>query len=133
MTIESRYLRGFQKLNPPSFEGGKIDPVAAEAWFKAIETIFRYMNCSAEYQVHCATFMLNGDTHFWWKTPHKTFNPGEGLVLWEQFREAFLLKYYPVVSDIQNSTAFLLLKQEDRSVEDYDIDSTSWHVLLLNL
>ena len=30
MAVESRYLKDFQRHNPPSFDGGKIDPVAAE-------------------------------------------------------------------------------------------------------
>ena len=30
MTVESRYLKGFQGQNPPSFEGDKIDPIGAE-------------------------------------------------------------------------------------------------------
>ena len=30
MTVESRYLRDFQRHKPPSFDGGKVDPITAE-------------------------------------------------------------------------------------------------------
>ena len=64
MTMESRYLKDFQRHNPPSFDGGKIDPVAVENWLEAMETTFFYMNCPLEYQVHCGTYMLKGEDHF---------------------------------------------------------------------
>ena len=44
MTVESRHLRDFQKYNPWSLDGGKIDPVAAEASLEATEIAFNYMN-----------------------------------------------------------------------------------------
>ena len=62
--MEARYLKDFQRQNPPSFEGGKIDPIAAENWLEAMETTFFYMNCPLEYQVHCGTYMLKEEAHF---------------------------------------------------------------------
>ncbi|XP_022927108.1 uncharacterized protein LOC111434045 [Cucurbita moschata] len=50
MTVESRYLRDFQRHKPPSFDGGKVDPIAAENWLEAIETTFHFMNCPLKYQ-----------------------------------------------------------------------------------
>ena len=64
MTVESCYLKDFQRQNPSSFEGDKIDPIAAENWLEAMETAFFYINCPLEYQVHCGTYMLKGEAHF---------------------------------------------------------------------
>ena len=50
MTVESRYLRDFQRHKPPSFDGGKVNPIAAENWLKAIETAFHFMNCPLKYK-----------------------------------------------------------------------------------
>ena len=44
-----------------------MDPVAAEVWLEAVETTFMYMKCPPEYQVHCETYMLKGEAHFWMK------------------------------------------------------------------
>ena len=80
MTVESRYLKDYQRQNPPSFKGGKIDPVAAKNWLEAMETAFFYMNCLLEYQVHCGTYMLKGETHFLWKGAKKMIAPhGESI------------------------------------------------------
>ena len=65
MTLESRYLRDLQRHKPPSFEGGKLDPIAAENWLEAIETTFHFMNCPPKYEVHCGTYMLKGEAYFW--------------------------------------------------------------------
>ncbi|XP_058784046.1 uncharacterized protein LOC131658809 [Vicia villosa] len=42
---EYRALGKFQKNNPPTFEG-EHEPDKAQAWLKAIEKIFRVMNCT---------------------------------------------------------------------------------------
>ena len=52
MTMESHYLKDFQRHNLPSFDDGKIDPVAAEIWLEAMETTFFFMNYPLDYQVH---------------------------------------------------------------------------------
>lgn len=121
-TIESRYLKDFQRYKPPTFDGGKMDPVAAEVWLEAVETAFIYMKCPPEYQVHCGTYMLKGEAHFWWKGAQRAITPEEGYISWNQFKEAYLCKYYPVVARHKCQTAFLELKQGDKTVEDYDLE-----------
>lgn len=54
---EFRYLEKFQRNNPPIING-KYDPDAVQEWLKAIEKIFRVMNCSEEQKVHFGTHML---------------------------------------------------------------------------
>ena len=121
-TIESRYLKDFQRYKPPTFDGGKMDPVAAEVWLEAVETAFIYMKCPPEYQVHCGNYMLKGEAHFWWKGAQRAITPEEGYISWNQFKEAYLCKYYPVVARHKCQTAFLELKQGDKTVEDYDLE-----------
>ncbi|XP_023520576.1 uncharacterized protein LOC111783989 [Cucurbita pepo subsp. pepo] len=121
MTVESRYLRDFQRHKPPSFDGGKVDPIAAENWLEAIETVFHFMNCLQKYQVHCGTHMLNGEAHFWWKGAQKTIIPQGEFITWCQFKDAYLHKYYPITARVKMQTSFLERKQGDRSVEEYDL------------
>ncbi|XP_022929326.1 uncharacterized protein LOC111435938 isoform X3 [Cucurbita moschata] len=110
MTVESCYFRDFQWYNPTSFNGDKVDHAAAETWLEAIEAIFLYMNCPPEYQVHCGTYMLKGEAHFWWKGARKTITPVGGYISWNQFKEAYLCKYYPTVARLKCQTTFLKLK-----------------------
>ncbi|XP_022957288.1 uncharacterized protein LOC111458730 [Cucurbita moschata] len=120
MTIEARYLKDFQRQKPPSFEGGKIDPIAAENWLEAMEKAFFYMNCPLEYQVHCGTYMMEGEAHLWWKGAKKMIAPLGEPISWPQFKEAYLRKYYPVAARMKLQAPFHELKQGDLSVEDYD-------------
>ena len=64
MTVESRYLRDFQRHKPPSFDGGKVDPIATENWLETIETTFHFMNCLLKYQVQSGTYMMKEEAHF---------------------------------------------------------------------
>ena len=121
-TIESRYLKNFQRYKLPTFDGGKMDPVATEVWLEAVETAFIYMKCPPEYQVHYGTYMLKGEAHFLWKGAQRAIKPKEGYISWNQFKEAYLCKYYPVVARHKCQTAFLELKQGDKTVEDYDLE-----------
>ena len=110
MTVESRYLRDFQRHKPPSFDGGKVDPIAAENWLEAIETTFHFMNCPPKYEVHCGTYMLKGEAHFWWKGAQKTIVPQGEFITWCQFKDAYLHKYYPIIARVKMQAAFLALK-----------------------
>ena len=120
--VESHYLKDFQRYKPPTFDGGKMDPVAAEIWLEAVEIAFMYMKCPPEYQVHCGTYMLKGEAHFWWKGAERTITSEGGYISWNQFKEAYLYKYYPVVALLKCQTAFLELKQGDKTIEEYDLE-----------
>ena len=54
---EFRALGRFQRNNPPVFEG-EHEPDKAQAWLKAIEKIFRVMNCTDAQKVQFGTQML---------------------------------------------------------------------------
>lgn len=44
------------------------------------------------------------------------------LISWNQFKEAYLYKYYLVVARLKCQTAFLELKQGDKTIENYDLE-----------
>ena len=64
MTREQKFIRDFRKHDPLTFEGKEIDPMAAEAWVKAIETISGHMNCPEDQKVNYASYILKGEAHF---------------------------------------------------------------------
>ena len=85
-----------------------------------MEKVFFYMNCPLEYQIHCRTYMLEGEAHLWWKGVKKMIAPLGEPISWCQFKEAYLCKYYPVAARMKLQEAFHELKQGDLFVEDYD-------------
>ncbi|XP_022967883.1 uncharacterized protein LOC111467258 isoform X2 [Cucurbita maxima] len=121
MTREFKYLRDFRKYDPPVFEGKTIDPVLVESWVESIETIFEHMKCPEDQKVKCASFMLKGEAHFWWKTAQQTLrkeDEDEEPICWHEMKRAFIHKYYPAVNWYNNREAFLHLKQGNMTVED---------------
>ncbi|XP_050897099.1 uncharacterized protein LOC127103906 [Lathyrus oleraceus] len=70
---EFRALGKFQRNNPPSF-GGVYEPDKAQECLKAIEKIFRVMNCSDAQKVQFGTHMLEKEAEDWWRNTIKIFD-----------------------------------------------------------
>ncbi|XP_050889202.1 uncharacterized protein LOC127094404 [Lathyrus oleraceus] len=70
---EFRALRKFQRNNPPTFEGAH-EPDKAQEWLKAIEKIFRVMNCSDAQKVQFGTHMLEKEAEDWWRNIVQRFD-----------------------------------------------------------
>lgn len=127
MTREQKFIRDFRKHDPLTFEGKKIDPMAAEAWVEVIETTFGHMNCPEDTKVNCTSYMLKGEVHFWWKTAQRTLKGGEKdeePICWHEMKRALFHKYFPLVNQYQNEAAFLNLRQGNKTVEEYDLELT---------
>ncbi|XP_022926224.1 uncharacterized protein LOC111433405 [Cucurbita moschata] len=107
MIVECCCLKDFQKHKPPSFNGGKVDPIVADNWLEAIETTLYYMNCLLEYQVHCGTYMMKGKVHFWWKSAQRIIAHKKSFITRCQFKEAYLRKYYPVTAKCSSTHPFI--------------------------
>ncbi|XP_058747129.1 uncharacterized protein LOC131620127 [Vicia villosa] len=65
-------LGRFQRNNPPVFEG-EHEPDKAQAWLKAIEKIFRVMNCTDAQKVQFGTHMLEKEAEDWWNNTLQRF------------------------------------------------------------
>ncbi|MQL68335.1 hypothetical protein Taro_000607 [Colocasia esculenta] len=81
----------FQRINPPRFNGTP-DPDEAENWVKAMERIFRVMQCSEREKVLLATFQLDRDARAWWETASRQL-PNINIE-WDEFLELFNTKYF---------------------------------------
>ncbi|XP_057452366.1 uncharacterized protein LOC130744192 [Lotus japonicus] len=108
----------FQRNNPPTFEGA-YDPDKAQAWLKAIEKIFRVMNCTGTQKVQFGTHMLEKEAEDWWDNTVQRFE-GDGMeITWDLFKGAFLEKYYPEDVCGKKEIEFLELKQGNGTVAEY--------------
>lgn len=87
-------LGKFQRNNPPTFEGDH-EPDKAQEWSKAIDKIFRDMNCSDVQKVQFGTHMLEKEVEDWWRNTVQRFDEDGIEVTWVLFRDAFLEKYFP--------------------------------------
>ncbi|KAM0892448.1 hypothetical protein ACQ4PT_025752 [Festuca glaucescens] len=113
-------LRQFLRLKPPSFHGS-ANPLASEDWLKEVEKIFEVMLCPDEEKVTLAIFMLQGGASDWWRV-HKNKYTEDFVVTWKIFKEEFYRKYFPESVQRKMELEFLQLKQEIKSVAEYEIE-----------
>ncbi|GMH17776.1 hypothetical protein Nepgr_019617 [Nepenthes gracilis] len=67
-----------------------------------------------------ATHKFKGEAHHRWEMREKGFNMPDREISWEMFEAAFLEKYFPANLRGQKEEEFLRLRQENRSVAEYD-------------
>ncbi|XP_050896661.1 uncharacterized protein LOC127103447 [Lathyrus oleraceus] len=83
---EFRALGKFQRNNLPTFEGAH-EADKAQEWLKAIEKIFRVMNCSDAQKVQFGTHMLEKEAEDWWRNTVQRFDEDGIEVTWALFPE----------------------------------------------
>ncbi|KAL8115441.1 hypothetical protein AgCh_022076 [Apium graveolens] len=110
-----------QAVKPPEFKG-EVDPVAANIWLKEMEKAFVLTKVSEELKTDYASYFWKNDSNYWWESTRAL--EGEGHILWARFTELFLEKYFPDYLQSQMEMEFLELKQEDRSVTEYEANFT---------
>jgi hypothetical protein len=82
-------------MKPPTFEEAK-EPLAADAWIKAIEAKFSVFTlpCSEECKASFAALQLRGAALLWWET-FKSVIPEGHLITWAEFKWAFEEHHIP--------------------------------------
>ncbi|XP_042012001.1 uncharacterized protein LOC121760386 [Salvia splendens] len=112
--------RHFLKQNPPQFDGLE-EPPKVEAWIRALERIFDFMECTDKKRLACVTFQLTGHADFWWDTKRRTMNPARREALtWNEFKEEVYNKYIPMRYSQAKIVEFHTLKQGSMTVTEYD-------------
>ncbi|KAH6814101.1 hypothetical protein C2S51_023119 [Perilla frutescens var. frutescens] len=111
----------FMRHNPPTFNG-KGDPLTAERWIRALEKIFRFLQCTDKEMVTCGLYQLVDDADFWWESIRRTISEADWeLFTWEDFKIILYQKYIPAHYQHQKANEFWNLKQGNKSVADYDL------------
>ncbi|XP_020208616.1 uncharacterized protein LOC109793559 [Cajanus cajan] len=116
--VAPNWLEQFQRNHPPTFKGG-YDPDAAMNWLTEIEKIFNVMDCPLTQKVKLATFMLTANAHFWWEGALRRMIDGGVHLNWDNFKKAFLEKYF--LDDVRSrkEMEFLELNQGNNTVVEY--------------
>ncbi|XP_038904225.1 uncharacterized protein LOC120090569 [Benincasa hispida] len=99
---------------------GMTDPMNAERWINQLEKCFNVMRCPEDRKVNLATFLLQKRAEEWWKVLRNR-GRGKGEPNWEEFREIFDEKFYPLSYHDTKRYEFLQLIQRDTTVVEYDI------------
>ena len=113
----SSNLQRFKTHHPPTFkEGG--EPMEADHLFWKVCKILEAMeNTSDAMRIRLATFQLEGESQLWWDWV-KALRNLEAM-MWEEFHELFIGKYFPASARQVKAWEFLELKQGTMTVLKY--------------
>ncbi|GMH03676.1 hypothetical protein Nepgr_005515 [Nepenthes gracilis] len=98
---------------------GEPDPIKAENWIRRLEKTFKFIKCSEEEKVKCATFKLYGEADHWWIIKKKFLNQEMEVITWDRFLEVFNEKYIPKSFREKMEEEFICLRQGGSSVAQY--------------
>ncbi|KAJ4974099.1 hypothetical protein NE237_007273 [Protea cynaroides] len=115
----SRLVERFLKLKPREFNGKPADPLWMAHWVDKIERNFMMMTLNEEEKVLCATFMLKGDAHHWWRSTRAYLLTKHAQLTWDIYKETFFEKYFPRSFKDSIEREFLSLYQGQMTVDAY--------------
>ncbi|XP_058189892.1 uncharacterized protein LOC131307415 isoform X1 [Rhododendron vialii] len=108
-------LREFQKQNPPVFRGWP-EPKLAEYWLSQMERILNSMSITDDQtRVSLAASQLEEDAVQWWRLIDRTLT-------WQEFRDLFIDKYFPLIFRHALENDFLQLVQRGITVTEYEAE-----------
>ena len=114
-------FKAFKSIQPPEFKGFG-EPVEARSWLKEMEKSFEIIGVAEGQKTVFATYLLKEEANHWWESK-KAMEPA-GVVTWERFTELFLEKYYPEHMENKMEIKFLELKQNNKTVAEYEKEFT---------
>ena len=110
-------LKRFRKHHPPKFTGGG-DPMVADRWFMQVEKVLEVMKITSDTtRIRLVAFQLEGEAKVWWNSA-RTSRDLETMI-WVEFQELFMGKYFPDTARHAKAQEFLELKQGAMTVMDY--------------
>ncbi|WMV50061.1 hypothetical protein MTR67_043446 [Solanum verrucosum] len=116
-TTSGERVRDFMRMNPPVFHGSKVDEDPQE-FIDEVCKILTIMDVGACEKAELVAYQLKGVAQIWfdqWKG-----EKGNGyVVLWEEFKLAFLNRFFSLELREAKLVEFMNLKQGAMSVRKY--------------
>ncbi|XP_058002880.1 uncharacterized protein LOC131179895 [Hevea brasiliensis] len=98
---------------------GTVDPLEAEQWLEGMDRVFKKLHCTEELKFKYSVSLLQEDAYAWWKTiPYSLVEPP--VLSWDNFLREFRQKYVPDAYVDQKLQEFLSLKQDSKTVAEYE-------------
>ena len=92
--------------------------MVADHWFRQVEKMLEAMEITFDaIKIRLAAFQLEGESQVWWDWI-KTSRDLEAMI-WEEFHDLFMRKYFPPTSRHAKAREFLELKQGIMTVMKY--------------
>jgi len=114
-------MKEVQKSKLPEFmglEGGS----KAEAWVMAVKRALSFKAYTSTEKAQISMSLLKGDALLWWINEEMKMQVTPVQVTWEMFEEAFRTRYLSEEYKHQQVGAFHEVRQNGRSIEDYEAE-----------
>ena len=104
------------KLGVKTYDGTG-DPKAAYLWLDRVSKIYTVIGCSDEQKVLFSGFLMATRAKDWWDAIKRRHSTG---VSWDQFRQAFIDRFYPRSYQDAKIEEFFRLEQRSLTVTEYE-------------
>ncbi|XP_043714675.1 uncharacterized protein LOC122663028 [Telopea speciosissima] len=115
----SRIMERFQKLRPMEFNGLNKEPLHPTVWILEMEKTFSVLECTVDYKIRCATYMLKGEADVWWRSTQPNLSVAHPDLTWEQFQEAFFENYFSKSYRERKATKIMKVTQGSKLILEY--------------
>ena len=113
-------LRDFNRMNPPTFYGFKVDE-DPQKFIDEVSKILLAMGLSTSEKVELSTYQLKEVAQAWYVQLRDNRPLRDGPVTWEIFKEAFIDPLFPREMREENVVEFINLFQGGRTVHEYSL------------
>ncbi|MCQ8086693.1 retrotransposon gag domain-containing protein, partial [Salmonella enterica] len=111
-------LRDFVRMNPPVFLGSKVGEDPQEL-LDEVYKVVSAMGVTSKEKAELASYQLKDVAQIWFTQWKANRLVGTDPIEWEEFKEAFLGKYFPLEKRECKIEEFINLRQGNMSVEEY--------------
>nr|CAD1829487.1 unnamed protein product [Ananas comosus var. bracteatus] len=114
----------FIKFDPPIFDGENVDSWIVDTWIDSVETLFEELSTLERDRVPLAVYCLKQSAKAWWKGIRRNRSPS--IPPWHgmSFGDWYLLITSPDSEKRNLQDKFRKLRQGDRSVKEYERESS---------
>ncbi|KAH0728122.1 hypothetical protein KY284_003987 [Solanum tuberosum] len=110
-------VRDFVRMNPSEFYGSKLDE-DPQKFIDEVHKILAIMGVRSENKTELAAYQLKGVAQIWYNQ-WKEKKGANYVVPWEEFKTAFLNRFFPLELREAKLVEFMNLKQRSMSVREY--------------
>ena len=89
-----------------------------------MEKVFIVQECQDEEKIRFTAYLLQGEAYNWWRILEQKYEHDRTPLTWQRFWDEFFDKYFSRSVRIQKEQEFIHLKQENRSVAEYEAKFT---------
>jgi len=110
-------LARFKKFAPEPFKEAN-DPSKAEEWLEELDSVLETLLIEDKERILYTESLLQGEARIWWKMEKQKQEDVE--LSWKDFHKCLLQRYFSTSERDKRKLEFLYLKQENKTVMQYD-------------